>query len=160
MGYEVRMFVVQPFGFEVNNIPMGTELAQIDLSKIGDGPLYQLFKSNTGKANPEIVPPFALYIKSSDRQQEAVNKLRELNYKELADALEISTLTKDPYGDFLGVNKFTDTLTALEQQIQYETTEYGKDKVYRRVLWAHTLLQSIQQTYPKHHELLVITCGH
>ncbi|RJQ26747.1 hypothetical protein C4577_03065 [Candidatus Parcubacteria bacterium] len=168
MGYETKMYVVRKYSFGVigNESPSGQELACIDLCKCGyEGAVASLISNHTKHAVNGEKPPFGLYTRGPDRQNEAVELLQEIANTEsvsfslskeeieaLASDIEDGQITEDCYGDWLGVIEIDDMIQALEEDLK------GEEK-YRRFQWALVLLKSIKETYPEG-GLKVITFGH
>lgn len=160
MSYETRMYIVAIHRIAMPGEPQtGIELACIDLSACGDGPVGKLIASKTIQAvdGDGVTPPFALYARNSDRQQDAVELMWEKadkwelgEMKELADAIEDGYITTDCYGRYLGVMTVPEILVALKK-------ERGG---YRRFQWAISLLDAIAATWYNPNELRVVTYGH
>jgi len=183
MGYETRIHVVStyPFTLGENEPPMGEELAMIDLCKCGyDGPLEELMSKYRHKSKDGGKPTFAIYARNPERQQEAVEVLREFaelatsppdgeegfnftgsieartekaNYlNKLSNHVEDGTITTDCYGDFLSAIPIDEFIEALEAELKRDD--------YRRFRWALVLLKSIKESWDFPERLRVITYGH
>lgn len=164
MGYETRIHIVSKYSFAISeNYPdSGSELASIDLCKCGDGAVGQLIASAIKKAKSNR--KFGLYARNPDKQREAVELLRDLadnetpfltgkEMLELSNDIEDGYVTKDCYGDPLGVIPIQEFLNALEK-------DNTKDN-YRRYEWAIALMKSIIATSEGElSRLFVVTYGH
>lgn len=163
MGYETKMYVVRKWDF--CDPPSGEELASIDLCKCGSGAVGTLIANHTHKAKKGEKPPFTLYARNPDRQDEAVEILREAVEKDigfecwhdttealekLSNHIEDGTISEDKYGSFLGIIDVDDMIAALEKDY--------KEEGYRRFKWALDLLKSIKETWSE--DLTIITYGH
>jgi hypothetical protein len=177
MGYETRIHVVALYGHGIglhDNIETGEELASIDLCKCGyEGAVADLI-AKSHKDAKEAKIKFGLWARTPDRNDEAVEILRQLaedatssktegsiedrttraNFlTELSNHIEDSAITEDKYGDNLGVIDIDDFIAALEE-------DYEKEE-YRRFKWAIDLLKSIKESYKDiKRDVKVITYGH
>lgn len=170
MGYETRLHVVNEYGFNLGpSYPrIGEEIASIDLSKCGDGPVGQLIASHTKDAKLGEKAPFALWPRNPDRQYEAVKLLREiaglkssdegelsLNIKQidkLSNDIEDGFITKDRYNSWLGIIDIDEMIEALKQDIAQNN--------YRRFRIALAMLVAIKAEFTTDNRLKVITYGH
>lgn len=176
MGYETRITIVSLYNFPLVPL-MGSEIAHLELSKCGSGPLGTLISSRTKNAprgticetllyhtslGKEI--PFALYAHNPQRQYEAVELLREVSelkvselsmspeeIRSLSNDIEDGMIYKDCYGSYLGVFEIDEFVEALKEELAIES--------YRRFQVALTLLLSIKENF-KNEQLRVITYGH
>jgi hypothetical protein len=150
MGLETRMYIVlRHLHLEGEDIPMcGEEVAMIDLRKLGyESPLALLFDKNIKKAVEEEKPPFALYARNPERQEEGIQILREWVAEDprqspylnkLIGHLEDGQYWTDKYGQFLGVHNADEVIAALEESIKTDN--------YRRLKWALVLLKQIRDS--------------
>jgi hypothetical protein len=161
MGYETRIHVVSINRWDKEVPQSGQELASIDLCKCGDGEVGKLVRSYT---KSDGSPKFALWARNPDRQHEVVEFLRETaeadsdpkknaRIEKLADDIEDGKVTRDRYGDLLGLISIDDFITALEKDCE-------KKMPYRRYVWALALLRSIRQSWDTPEELRVVTYGY
>ncbi len=160
MGYETRMHVVSEYDFIDDVVRTGQELASIDLCKCGDGPVGKLIAKKTKEdfyVGERRTKPFALYPRRPDRQQEAVDFIREAaktaefseDINKLANDIEDGYITEDCYGDKLGVIEIDEMIEALK----------AEKEGYRRFEWALALLETIKRTMPDEN-LKIITFGY
>jgi hypothetical protein len=92
------MYVVHKWDF--TEIPMGSELAFVNLCKVGDGPLGKLIASYTKKKVAGEKPPFALYSFNTDRHNEVTDIVKKADkelYKEIIEGI----VSSDKWGDCL-----------------------------------------------------------
>jgi hypothetical protein len=166
MGYEIRIHVVAPHTFLASDQPQtGSELAVLDLCKCGyDGAVSKVVQKAIDKAKKSEGPGFALWPNNPDRQQEATEFLREVAecdvkslsmnkeaIDKLSNDIEDGYITKDRYGEPLGVIELDEFIAALEED--------NKAEPYRRFQWALALLKSIKETHQES-TIKVVTYGH
>jgi hypothetical protein len=159
MGYETELFVVYKYNFDWGQYATGELLASMRMSKIGAGPLGELCRNSIPQK-----PQFALWPKTPDRQQEAVQFLRDMsaylpqdNQKTLTDLsndIEDGYITKDKYNDNLGIMIVPSVIDALQKEIAMSD--------YRRFKWALDLITSIWNGYNEEAQknLRVISYGY
>lgn len=115
MGYETRIHVVEKYTFPASeDYPdSGSELATMDLCKCGDGAVGRLVGKYI-KLAKQSKRKFGLYARNPQRQNEAVEFLREVAeeredkeaVEQLAADIEDGYITEDCYGDPLGGNPY------------------------------------------------------
>jgi hypothetical protein len=143
------MYVVHKWDF--TEIPMGSELAFVNLCKVGDGPLGKLIASYTKKKVAGEKPPFALYSFNTDRHNEVTDIVKKADkelYKEIIEGI----VSSDKWGDWLGVIPIDEFIAALDEELKVE-------EPYRRFVWASVLLKSICDSWDRE-SLFVITYGY
>jgi hypothetical protein len=176
MGYETRIHVVEKYTFDINpKYPdAGSELATMDLCKCGDGAVGRIV-SKYIKLAKKSDRKFGLYPRNPQRQQEAVEYLREVaqarrtsdeinvssglyglfdaeGIEQLAADIEDGYITEDCYGDPLGVIPIQEFLEALKEDNEREP--------YRRYQWAIAMLEAIIGGFTDTKRLFVVTYGH
>lgn len=160
MGYETTIYVVEVYDHKHQDMRSGSVIASMELSKCGSGHFATL--RNKSVKTPEF--DFSLWAFNPDVQQEGVELLREWaedfdpQEKErilnLSNDLEDGVVSKDSYGDKLGVMKLPDVLEALNKDQRAES--------YRRFDWAIVLLTSIWSGLSDYEKerVRVISYGH
>lgn len=161
MGYETRIHVVEKYTFALSDDypESGSELATMDLCKCGNGAVGRLVGKYI-KSAKQSRRKFGLYARNPQRQNEAVDFLRELAegrddkeaINKLAADIEDGYITEDCYGDPLGVIPIEEFVQALKEDNEHEP--------YRRYQWAIALLESIIGGYNDTTRLFVVTYGH
>lgn len=164
MGYEIRLVVVEEH-YRDADPNTGTELAMIELGKCGEGPVYDLVQSRIKKKG-DGDPPFALWPRTPDRQEEAVELLRELaetpdalanlacpgDVGTLANDIESGYITSDPYGYYLGVFTLDEMITALVADTERTENRFS--------VIALAMLNAFKNTMPKNKRLRVVSYSH
>lgn len=160
MGYETKIYIVQPYTHGNDKYQYGQEIASLDLCKVGyEGNLSGLI-SRTKKYDGL---PWALWARNPDRQQEAVEYIRGsldlLDGKEHKDAIqqlsndiEDGVVTDDMYGEQLGCIPIKEFIAALKQELEIED--------YRRYRMALALCEAAVAGFEGERELVVLTFGH
>jgi hypothetical protein len=161
MGYETKIYVVEVYNHDFQGPRTGNMIASMELSKCGSGNFAALRDSSV--KNREF--DFALWALNPDCQQEGVELLREWaddfdetekqRILDLSNDLEDGVVSKDCYGDNLGVMKVPDVIEALKK-------DQATSDPYRRFEWAIVLLESIWANlsdYEKN-KMRVISYGH
>jgi anti-sigma28 factor (negative regulator of flagellin synthesis) len=165
MGYETKIYVVNKYDFDRGEFKSGGIIASMDLCKMGEGEFESLRSESVGKEK------MSLWAFNPDRQQEAVELLRQLaeceslkslnlevidkeKINKLSNDIEDGVITKDCYGDYLGVMLVPDVIEALKADC--------KNGEYRRFAWAIAMLESIWETSSEYERqnLRVISYGH
>lgn len=161
MGYETRIHVVCEYDWtgKDGRPKLGDNLASIDLC-VTRGATSTLIAKYTNKNTN-----FGLFASPPDQKTEIVEFLRETaenngtkdkspeELKSLANHLQDGLITKDGYGDTLGVIPIGEFIATLQKDLK-------TSHPYRRYQWALALLTSIKETYPDGSPLFVITYGH
>ena len=167
MGYETKIYVVNKYDFDRDEFASGGFIASMDLCKMGQGNFENL-RSNSVIALKEKM---SLWPETPDRQQEAVELLRQLAESEaleslnlevtdkekiieLSNDIEDGVITKDRYDDYLGVMLVPDVIEALKADNTKEP--------YRRFSWAIAMLEAIWADSSEYERknLRVISYGH
>jgi hypothetical protein len=149
MGYEIKLIVG-----EMSSSKSFLEIASVDLSKIGNGPLSKIIAYAKGKETPDFSDwKFLKDVKGSHLGLDPLtSEIFDvgMNYDNVSIWEGIDKITEDPYGDPLPAIPIHHVLVAIDAELRLEK--------YRRFELAKQILDELASS--KWDNIFVVPYGH
>ena len=149
MGYEIKLIAG-----EIGATKTFIEIASVDLSKIGNGPLSKLIAYSKGKETPDFSDwKFLKDVKGSHLDVDtSASEIFDIgmNYNNVEIWEGDGKISEDLYGDPLPAIPVKQVLAALHEELKYER--------YRRFELAKELLEELSTS--KWDNIFIVPYGH
>jgi hypothetical protein len=149
MGYEIKLIVG-----EMSSSKSFLEIASVDLSKIGNGPLSKIIAYAKGKETPDFSDwKFLKDVKGSHLGLDPLtSEIFDvgMSYDNVSIWEGVDKITEDPYGDPLPAIPIHHVLVAIDAELKLEK--------YRRFELAKQILDEL--TSSKWDNIFVVPYGH
>ena len=149
MGYEIQLIAG-----EIGSTDTFIEIARVDLSKIGNGPLHNLISYAKGKETPNFIDwKFLKDVKGNhldvDPSASEIFGIG-MDYKTVSIWEGDAKISEDPYGDPLPAVPLLHILAAINQELKLGN--------YRRFSLAKALLDEFSTS--KWENIFIVPYGH
>lgn len=149
MGYEIKLIAGQ-----ITTDKSFLEIASVDLSKIGNGPLSKIISYAKGKETPDFNDwKFLKDVKGSHLGLDPLtSEIFDvgMNYDNVSIWEGIDKISEDPYGDPLPAMPIQHVLAAINAELKIEK--------YRRFELAKQMLDELASS--KWNDIFVVPYGH
>jgi hypothetical protein len=149
MGYEIKLIAG-----EITSDKSFIEIASVDLSKIGNGPLSKIIAYAKGKETPDFNDwKFLKDVKGAHLGLDALtSEIFDvgMNYNNVSIWEGVDKISEDPYGDPLPAVPVQQILVAIDAELKVEK--------YRRFELAKQMLEELASS--KWDSIFVVPYGH
>ena len=149
MGYEIKLIAG-----EITSDKSFIEIASVDLSKIGNGPLSKIIAYAKGKETPDFNDwKFLKDVKGAHLGLDALtSEIFDvgMNYNNVSIWEGVDKISEDPYGDPLPAIPVQQILVAIDAELKVEK--------YRRFELAKQMLEELASS--KWDNIFIVPYGH